>query len=43
MRMIGTTTEGGDRVVYAGNLAISRHRHVDEHKGLLHVMSMASP
>jgi hypothetical protein len=43
MRVIGTTTEGGDLVVYAGNLAISGHRHVDEHKGPVHVMSMASP
>ena len=43
MRMIGTTAEGGDLAVRTGNLAISRHRHVDEHKGPLHVMSMASP
>ena len=43
MRMIGPATEGGEFAVSAGNFAISRHRHVDEHKGPLHVMSMASP
>ena len=43
MSMIGTTTKGGDLAVRTGNLAISRHRHIDGHKGPLHVMSMASP